>query len=689
MTPPATPPDLDAALRSGMRAHEAGDLRSAETCYRQVLAADGNHADALNLLGVIALQNGHPEAAIELIQKSLASNNRNPDGHVNLGAAQLRLGQIPAALTAFNRALAIDPGHMNAHFNSGLVLLDSGDFEQARKAFSAVIEVEPDKTEAVMKLGIALMRLDRGTEGLRMLRRAAALAPGEEQVHFNLAIALIRSHQLDEAEAELTKITSDPAPSPDVAFAFGQLFVARGHPVRAVDHFRAVLDAEPDNGQAHFALGKQLLDLGHLREAERHTRRALELQPETPEVRCNLGLILDALGDHDEAVECFRAAAEAGLVYLAESYIGRGEFDRADSVIDELQALKPDHPCIYSLRSRIGSNRNSEDDRRRAEIIAEKGDGDPSDIADLYLALGQSYEADGAFDRAFGFFRNANDLLNSGMGYEKAEERRRVEDLIATFTPAFFDRQTGVGRDSEIPVFVIGMPRSGTSLVEQIIASHPLAAGAGELRDMIRIQNGLPAAIGADRPFPECAAKIDREAGRRLADEYLVRLVSEAPDAARIVDKMPYNFRCLGLIALLFPKARIIHCTREPLDICFSIYRHRFSGFHTYAYSLDRLGHYYRLYERLMAHWTAVLPLPIQEVRYESLIADPEGQIKSLIGFLGLEWDSQCLDFHKTDRTIRTASAWQVRQPLYGSAVGRWRNYQAHLGPLIDSLADS
>ncbi|MEE8332984.1 MAG: sulfotransferase [Alphaproteobacteria bacterium] len=680
---------MDAALRSGMRAHETGDLRSAETYYRQILAADGNNADALNLLGVIALQNSHPEAAIELIQKSLAINHQNPDGHVNLGAALLSLGQLPAALASFNRALAIDPRHMNAHYNSGLLFLDSGDFEQARKAFSVVIQIEPDKTEAVLKLGIALMKLGRGDEGLPMLRRAAAMAPGEESVHFNLAIALIRSRQLDEAEAELTKITGDSAPSPDVAFAFGQLFEARGHPARAVDYFRAVLNAEPDNAPAHFALGKQLMDLGHMREAEIHTRRSLELQPESPEVHCNLGLILDALGDHDEAVNCFRDAAEMGLVYLAESHIGRGKFDQAGNVIDELQALKPDHPCIYSLRSQIGSNRNSEDDRRRAEIIAEKGDGDPSDIADLYLALGRSYEADGAFDRAFGFFRHANDLLNSNMKYEKTEELRRAEDLIATFTPTFFERQTGVGSDSDVPVFVLGMPRSGTTLVEQIIASHPLAAGAGELRDMIRIQNGLPAAIGSDRPFPECAANIDRDSGRRLADEYLERLVSVAPDAARIVDKMPYNFRCLGLIALLFPKARIIHCTRDPRDICFSIYQHRFAGFHTYAYSLDRLGHYYRLYERLMAHWTAVLPLPIREVRYESLIANPEEHIKSLIDFLGLEWDNHCLEFHNTDRSIRTASAWQVRQPLYNTAVGRWRNYEAHLGELIDSLSDS
>lgn len=687
MTPPADTPDPDAALQTAMRAHRDGDLQRAEAACRRILDADPGHADALHLLGAIALQSGRADDAADLIRRSLAANDRNPDAHANLGAALLRLGRVPDAMAALNRALAIDPDHADAHYNAGLVLLEAGEPDQARQAFAAVLRAQPDRPDAVMKLGVALMRLDRTEEGLAALRRAAALAPGEPSVHYNLAVALLRQGLPDEAEDHLLRIGGDAARAPEVAYALGQVNAERGDPEGAAELFRAALAADPDNAAAHIALGKQLMDLGDLVEAEAHMRRARALQPETPEIRCNLGLIADALGRHDEAVSLFRGAGEPGLVCLAESHIGRGGFDLAAAAIDDLEAGNPDHPCVFSLRAQIGRAGSDGAGRRRAEAVAEQGRGDPSDVADLLLALGRSYEDEGAFDRAFDYFRRGNELLNARIRYDAAGEERAVDDLIATFAPTLFESAAGSGGDSEVPVFVVGMPRSGTSLVEQIVASHPKAAGAGELVDMPRIRSRLARAIGSDRPFPACAAELDGEAARRLAGDYLTRLLPVAPDALRIVDKLPHNFLCLGLIALLLPRARIVHCRRDPLDTCLSIYQHRFSGAHPYAYALDRLGHAFRQYARLMEHWRAVLPSPMHEIAYERLIANPEQESRALIAFLGLDWDDACLAFHETERTVRTPSAWQVRQPIYAGAVEKWRNYETHLGPLIDALA--
>jgi len=355
MTPPANFTDPDTALQAGVRAHEQGDLRQAEDCYRQALALDGRNADALNLLGLVALQRGDAAAAVELIGQSVAENDRNPDTHANLGTALMHLGRAPDALAAFNRALQIDSGHVDAHYNCGQLMFELGEFEQAAKAFSTVVGLQPDRAEAAVKLGVALMQGGQEDEGVETLRRAAALAPEDDSVRFNLAVALIQARRLDEAEQELGLIGGDAARAPETLFAYGQLEEARGRPAEAADYFRAVFASDPDHAAAHFSLAKQMVDLGQLPEAERHMRRCVELQPGAPDTRCNLGVILDALGRHDEAVECFRGAGEIGLVCLAESHLRRGEAELAAAVAGELEAANPDHPDIASLRSRIGS----------------------------------------------------------------------------------------------------------------------------------------------------------------------------------------------------------------------------------------------------------------------------------------------------------------------------------------------
>ncbi len=259
--------------------------------------------------------------------------------------------------------------------------------------------------------------------------------------------------------------------------------------------------------------------------------------------------------------------------------------------------------------------------------------------------------------------------------------------LIATFTPEFFEAQTSPGSDSERPVFILGMPRSGTTLVEQIIARHPLAFGAGELMTRNRVTWTLPAALKSGTTYPECAALMDERFTDEAANGYLKEL-RQLPDAAvRVTDKMPNNFRHIGLIARLFPRARIIHCQRNPMDICLSCYFLDFRGRLGFAYDLTHLGQYYRQYERLMAHWKKVSPIPILDVRYEDLIADSEAVSRRMIDYCGLEWDDACLAHDETERPVMTASHWQARQPIYKTSVERWRHYERHLEPLSRALA--
>lgn len=639
------------------------------------------------MLGVISLQDGSPQASVDLFRRSLALNDKNPDAHMNLGTALMGLGQTEEGLTAFHRAVEIRPRHAQSHYNLGIGLAQAERFDEARRALATSVRLEPRNPDALMSLGAALMRLGRADEGLKQLRRAVSIVPDAVAVRLQLCSALIDLRRLEEAEKELRKIKAPTAQSAEVAYVFGQLRERQDRPQSAAKHFREVVTADPENAAAHVSLGIALQRLGRLDDAENHIRRALELTPGMPELQDRLGLILEAAGREDEAAECFRHAGELG--HLADMYRRRGDFDQALGVIDELRTANPDDPNIYALLAQIGRYRFTDADRQHAETLAAAGTGDPYEIADLHFALGHCYEADDKIDIAFDHFRRANELLNAKQNYNMRAEERWVETMIETFTPDLFRRLSGVGSDSKLPVLVLGMPRSGTSLVEQIIASHPLAAGAGELNHLAVIEHELPGFLDGTEPFPHGVERIDEGLARRLSGDYLERLTAVAPEAVRVVDKMPGNFRRLGLIALLLPGAFVIHCTRDPVDTCLSLFQRRFRGRHPYAYSLARLGHYYRLYRKLMAHWQAVLPMEMHEVRYEKMIAAPEDESRSLIAFLGLDWDDRCLAFHKTERSVHTASAWQVRQPLYNTAVGRGRNYDPFIGELKQALADA
>jgi len=300
------------------------------------------------------------------------------------------------------------------------------------------------------------------------------------------------------------------------------------------------------------------------------------------------------------------------------------------------------------------------------------------------FALGKVLDESDQFDEAFARFSQANTLLKqsraaAGERFDIDAFRRQVGDIIDAFTPKFFAERRGWGDASELPVFIVGMPRSGTTLVEQIAASHNDIFGAGELRDVGRIVEGL----GGDVAL----GKWERDSINNAAKRHLDRLRGLGGLALRVTDKMPDNVLQLGLISLLFPSARVVFCRRDPRDNCLSCYFQWFSAGNQFSFDLVDCGRRYMEIDRLTRHWLNILPLKMMEMRYEELVTDLEGQSRRLIDFLGLPWNPACLEFHKTERTVMTASAWQVRQPIYNSSVGRWRHYERHLGPLLDVLA--
>lgn len=308
----------------------------------------------------------------------------------------------------------------------------------------------------------------------------------------------------------------------------------------------------------------------------------------------------------------------------------------------------------------------------------------------LHFILGYVLDRDGATDAAFKHFCRGNALRRSlfqrkGTAYDAEAHSRWVDRLIEFVSSDWFKGTEGLGLASEVPIFIVGMPRSGSTLVEQILSGHSQVAAAGELKTVNRIVAGLPAKLGSPHGYPECLAALDAARARELADGYLAELRRHGPSAVRMTDKMLDNYLYLGLLAVLFPRARVIHCRREPLDVCLSCFFQYFKGL-SFSWDLDDLGRHDRDYERLMAHWRAVLPLPVFEVTYEELVADLEAVSRRLVAFCGLEWEANCLRFQENERVVRTMSRVQVRQPIYQSSVGRWRRYAAHLAPLMRAL---
>jgi Flp pilus assembly protein TadD len=470
-----------------------------------------------------------------------------------------------------------------------------------------------------------------------------------------------------------------------------------GRFAEAVARYEKILSLKPDLPEAHNDLGLALAELGRFDAAIVAYQRAIELKPKNPAALCNWGAALSHLDRFDEAEVKFRraiainpefAGAHHNLsVILKES----GRLAKARQAAERAIRLAPRKGSYYEhlaiVRSFVAGDRYI----RALESLAEDGASlSPVDRIHVHFALAKAYEDIGRPENAFRQLLAGNGLKRQQIAYDEATTLARMDLTRELFTPDFMKSRQGSGEQSRVPVFIVGMPRSGTTLIEQILASHPKFFGAGELGLFEQATDVISDALHPSRSFPEMILATSGKHFRALGAHYLDKLVQRAPRAARITDKMPGNFLYAGLIHLALPNAAIIHAVRDPIDTCASCFSINFSRGQTHTYDLAELGRYYRHYQALMAHWHRVLPPGrIIDVHYEDLVADLEGVARRTIAHCGLTWDARCLDFHRTERSVRTASAAQVRQPIYKGSVGRWRKYEKFLGPLLAELEPS
>ena len=591
---------------------QAGRFLDLERKARELLIHHPNSGVVWKVLGLSLWM--QDKDALQALEKATQLLPNDAEAHSNLGNALRRRGRLGDAVASHRRALAVKPDYAEAHNNLGSALRDLGQFDEAAASYRRALAIKSDFAMAHGNLAKTLHDLRQLDEAVSSYRRALALRPDLAEAHYSLGNALADLGRFDDAVAS----------------------------------FRQALDLQPDYAEAHANLGVALRQQGRFRAAEASCRRALEINP---------NLI-------------------AAIVFLAQLHADEGQFAEAEDLFKRVLAIQPESPEAWA--GIAGLRRMTSNDAGwavEAQRIAEYPL-PPRREASLRYAIGKYFDDVGDFEQAFTNYRRANELTRlRSTSHDRRDLSRAVDLMIQTNDRGWLARTRNGANASSRPVFIVGMPRSGTTLAEQILASHPAVVGAGEL-SFWNAASAKHASAGRNE-------EIGGTVIRTLADDYLRQLDGISSDSLRVVDKMPGNFNNLGLIHAALPNAGIIHMQRNPIDTCLSIYFHDFQTAHSYANDLEDLANYYTEYLRIMEHWRLTLPEgAMLEVSYEGLIDDQEAWSRKMLEFLGLPWDPVCLDFHLTKRTITTFSKWQARQKIDRTSVERWRNYQKFVGPL-------
>jgi tetratricopeptide (TPR) repeat protein len=715
-------------LHQAVYLHQRGRLDEAALLYHAVLAAQPGHLEALHLLGVVAHQKGDHARAVELIVRAIAGNPGDAMYHANLAEAYRAQGRLDEAVASCRAALRLRPNYAEAANNLGMALLGQGKIDDAIAQFGEALRLKPRFAMACNNLGNGLRVCGDLNGALEHFRHAVEISPDLAEAQSNLGQLLLERHQPHEA---LTHLGAAVRLRPDLAEAHNNLGNALrelGRTAAARQAYAQALKINPGLAMTYNNFGQALQEENALDEAHAWYERALQLDPNSARFHCNLASLLAQQERYDEATARYRLALRLDPAY-ADAHCGLGGVRHEQSDHEQAQAhyrealhWNPDlaaaHAALGTVREELGDFAEAEScwrmalrlDPRQAGAQAQLAtllrgklpdedlavlcqllaDPDLSDArrSALQFGLAQVHDARGAYAEAAELLRQANALAldvarRRGQGYDPLEHARFVSGMMATCTPAFFERVRGFGLQSERPIFIVGLPRSGTTLTEQILASHSQVFGAGELR---LARDDFEALAPQPNTALEVLARLDQASAHCIGERHLARLQDLNADRPRVADKMPDNYLYLGLLAALFPKAKFIHCRRDLRDVAVSCWMTNFRHIR-WANHSDHIAGRFEEYRRIMEHWRRVLPLPVLEIDYEETVADLEGVARRLVDWCGLDWEPACLAFHEAKRPVRTASVSQVRQPIYKRSVARWKNYERGLEPLLTNIA--
>jgi len=601
-------------------------LAEAEEILRFTLSLEPDLPQLEEDMGsILALQNQH-EAAIPHLERSIRQDPSRPLPYKKLGAALMAVGRGSEADEMFKRFMERDPGKSSV--STAIIHMQEGRTEEGQKLLRAALKEDPDNVDAMRYLASTLMSdKERLSDAEALLRRATQIAPDYSDAWMMLGSALLERGKLPEAVLAFKHAVQLVPESWD---AWGRLALA---------HARA---SQPE-------------------EAARCYARSVELKPDAPMVQMGYAHTLKTLGDQQGALRAYRAAIhnkpDFGEAYWSMANLKVFKFEDEEVEAMEYQLREPDVSESVQIHIRF--------------------------------ALGKAYEDKGDYDKAWHYYDTGNRQQRMLLEYNQVELEARQDKIIEVFDREFLRDREGNGCKDPDPIFIVGLPRSGSTLVEQILASHSQVEGTSELPILAKIASSIGRYRRDGVNYPEAVRDFRKQDWRAYGEQYMEECQRHRfTDSPFFTDKLPNNFSHVGLIHLILPNAKVINTRRHPLDSCLGAYKQLFALGQNFTYDDVELAEYYRSYHAIIKHWHAVLPGKVLDVHYEETVTDLEGQVRRILDHCGLPFEEQCLRFHETERAVKTASSEQVRQPIYRDALGKWRRYEKHLGLWKKELAD-
>lgn len=569
--------------------------------------------------------------------------------------------------------------------------MEKGSHSEAITLLQKVLKSQPNDAEALYLLGCCQAYRQLWKEAIRSFESSILIQPDAPQSHFSLAGARIALGQLDDAITSLNLALQFNQYFSDAHVVLGDIQIKREDFISAREHFDQAIKIDPKTSDAYVGLGVLDKEAGYNNKAVLQFEQALKYNPKSVTALCALANSLANLTKKNEAKVLYQKALKIdkncieAQSSLAMIYIFNAEYEKAIKLIDPLLKKKVFHSTLgIAFAQSCKHSGRCQEAIDYIDVVLKKPGLSRSEIKGLHFAAGKVLDGMKQYDDAFSHYKKANESISNL--YESVANAQYIDDIIKTFSPALFMAAPVAKCKGKIPIFIVGMPRSGTSLTEQILAAHSNVYAAGELDTLFKVSCQMKQSMGDENAYPFYVNKLTQDNVDDMASTYLKHLSSLSGQEEYVTDKMPHNFYLVGLIQLLFPDAKIIHCRRDPMDTCLSIYFQDFSDVHKYSKDLFNTGTHYFQYQRLMDYWKQVLSIPMLDIHYEEMVSDQEVVTRRLLEFCELEWDESCLQFHNVKRTIDTASVDQVRQPLYTKSVKRWKNYEPYLDELKEGL---
>ena len=684
------------AIEMAGQLYSRGQYVQAERVCRQIIEARPGNADAHNIVGVSLAAQGKTDEAVTMLGRAIKLAPKAPSFYANLGEILRQASRTDEAESPLEKAVEIDPKNAQALNNLGIIRYEQKRYEEAVEFYRRALESRPNMGEALNNLGNAL-RLTGDIDGaVQAYQDALTIRDVYPEAYNNLGTLLQQDKQFEEAEHALRKAIQQ---NPKYIEAHNNLAQLLSNQKKEVEALRILTDAlkiAPKNVQTLLITSKIQLRRGAHSAAEQGARLALQEEPESAEALTVLGQVLHETDRYDEAIKVLERAIEhnpdspEALNFYGVALKSVGRLDEArENIIKAIKLNDLMYGAYANLNDLVDFSKGEGEELfdRMDAIFESLTDSNAEQYTALHFAYAKALDDRGQHEKALEHYIQGGQMKRAQLDYKEQDTHGFFDSIRATFSKEFIANTKFAGLDDERPTFIVGMPRSGSTLVEQILSSHPDVYGAGEVKYLSRALHQLRDRFPSLPKYPQMAEKMGPAQMEIVAKSYREQLASGAGNAKRITDKLLTNYFFVGLIHMLFPKAKIIHTRRDPVDTCLSGFTKLFKDDMPHSYDLGELGRYYGKYREIMEHWEKVLPEGVlMTVQYEDVVADTEGQARRLIDFLGLPWDDKCVDFHKSDRPVKTASVAQVRKPIYKTSVERWKKYGPGLQPLVDAV---